>query len=154
MFSGPLGKVQLQGRAVVHSIASFGACIALFGVVLLLQGTVSGPDDAGAVAIPALIAAGIALAGASASDNVSAVFRTTILQAAAPDSVRGRMQGLFTVVVTGGPRIGDLVAGAMATMIALWAPAVIGGVLIVVCMLVLLRTARGFMSYDAVHPSP
>ena len=32
----------------------------------------------------------------------------------APDGMRGRLQGVFTVVVAGGPRLGDLRAGAMA----------------------------------------
>ena len=81
-------------------------------------------------------------------------FRTTILQAAAPDEVRGRMQGLFYVVVAGGPRIGDLFAGAMATAIALWAPALLGGLIIVSLMLVLRRVYGGFQRYDAVHPTP
>src|SRR5690606_25651109 len=102
----------------------------------------------------ALILAGIALAGCGASDNVSAVFRSTILQAAAPDEVRGRMQGLFYVVVAGGPRVGDLLAGALATIIALWAPALIGGLIIIVLMGVLWRVYGGFQRYDALHPTP
>jgi hypothetical protein len=46
---------------------------------------------------------------------VSAVYRQTILQTYAPDEMPGRMQGVLTVVVAGGPRLGDLRAGAMAT---------------------------------------
>ena len=51
------------------------------------------------------------LAVAGAGDLVSAVYRQTILQTYAPDEMRGRMQGVFTVVVAGGPRLGDLRAG-------------------------------------------
>ena len=101
-----------------------------------------------------LLLAAIALAGCGAADNVSSVFRTTILQAAAPDDVRGRMQGLFYVVVAGGPRIGDLLAGTIATAIALWAPALLGGLIIIALMLVLRRVYGGFQRYDAVHPTP
>jgi MFS family permease len=54
------------------------------------------------------------LAVAGAADLVSVVYRQTILQTYAPDEMRGRMQGVFTVVVSGGPRLGDLRAGAMA----------------------------------------
>ena len=85
---------------------------------------------------------------------MSSVFRTTILQAAAPDEVRGRMQGLFYVVVAGGPRVGDLLAGTAASLVALWFPPLLGGLLIALIMLMLLRTARGFQRYDALHPAP
>lgn len=163
LVSGPLGAVRRQGRAVTLAVAAFGICTALFGVVLLLASlgvderllaTVA-DDDSFIPANPLAIAlAGLALAAAGAADNVSAVFRTTILQAAAPDGVRGRMQGLFYVVVAGGPRVGDLVAGGLATLFALWASPLIGGVLIFGIMLVLLRTARGFQSYDALRPAP
>ncbi|MBK0418933.1 MFS transporter [Leucobacter sp. CSA1] len=154
LLSGPLGRVRRQGRAVTLAIGAFGIFTALFGVVLLVTGAVVGPGGPDGVVMPALVLAGLALAGTGASDNVSAVFRTTILQAAAPDDVRGRMQGLFYVVVAGGPRVGDLVAGAAATLIALWAPALIGGILIAAIMAVLLRTWHGFQRYDALHPVP
>lgn len=156
LFSGPLGSVRRQGRAVTGAIASYGAFTALFGAVLL--GTmVLAPNPVGTereAILPALVLAAIALAGCGASDNVSAVFRTTILQAAAPDEVRGRMQGLFYVVVAGGPRIGDLLAGAIATAIALWAPALIGGLVIVALMAVMARVYGGFQRYDALDPTP
>ncbi len=154
LVSGPLGRVRRQGRAVTLAIAVFGLFTALFGVVLLVTGMMVGSAGPEGVNVPAVVLAGIALAGTGAADNVSAVFRTTILQAAAPDDVRGRMQGLFYVVVAGGPRIGDLLAGAVATAIALWAPALIGGLIIVALMLVLLRIARGFQHYDAFTPTP
>ena len=51
------------------------------------------------------------LAAAGGSDNISSIFRQTILQTAVPDHLRGRTQGVFTVVVTGGPRLGQMFAG-------------------------------------------
>lgn len=154
LVSGPLGRVRRQGRAVTLAIAVYGVCTALFGVVLLATTLMVGERGPDEVLVPAIVLAGVALAGTGAADNVSAVFRTTILQAAAPDEVRGRMQGLFYVVVAGGPRVGDLVAGALATVIALWAPALIGGIIIVALMAVLYRVARGFQLYDGYHPKP
>ena len=154
LVSGPLGRVRRQGRAVTLSVAVYGAFTALFGLVLLVVGLTGGAGPGGEAIVPALVLAGAALAGAGAADNVSAVFRTTILQAAAPDEVRGRMQGLFYVVVTGGPRVGDLLAGALATLVALWAPALIGGLLITALMLMMLRLWRGFQRYDALNPTP
>ncbi|MBO1900846.1 MFS transporter [Leucobacter weissii] len=159
VISGPLGRVRRQGRAVTFAIAAYGASVTAFGAVLLIAGLASAPEEGAASGAPevrwtALVLACLALAAAGFSDNVSAVFRTTILQAAAPDEVRGRMQGLFYVVVAGGPRVGDLFAGALATAIALWAPPLIGGVAIVVLMLLMLRTWRGFQRYDAISPTP
>src|SRR3979411_1845146 len=55
------------------------------------------------------------LAIAGAADVISAVFRGTILQLHVPDRLRGRLQALHIAVVTGGPRIGDLEAGVVAT---------------------------------------
>jgi len=58
------------------------------------------------------------------------------------------------VVVAGGPRSGVLLAGVAATAIALWAPALIGGLIIVVLMVVLGRVYGGFQRYDALKPTP
>ena len=55
------------------------------------------------------------LAVAGSADLVSAVYRQTILQTYAPDEMRGRMQGVFIAVVAGGPRLGDVRAGATAS---------------------------------------
>ncbi len=81
---------------------------------------------------PALVLAAVCLAVAGGSDNVSSIFRQTILQTAVPDHLRGRTQGVFTVVVTGGPRLGQMFAGTLATLTATWVPSLVGGVLVVV----------------------
>jgi len=156
LLSGPLGAVRRQGRAVTASILAYGCCTLALGGVLLVT-MLALPNADGIEREPvvwAIVLAAIALAGSGAADNVSAVFRTTILQAAAPDEVRGRMQGLFYVVVAGGPRVGDLFAGALATAIALWAPALIGGLVIVALMIVFARVYGGFQRYDALKPTP
>ncbi|GHJ18455.1 hypothetical protein TPA0909_00690 [Streptomyces albus] len=57
--------------------------------------------------------AAVLLAVAGAADMVSMVFRGAILQSAATDEMRGRMQGVFTVVVAGGPRLADLLHGTV-----------------------------------------
>lgn len=154
LLSGPLGRVRRQGRAVTWAILVFGAFTVLFGAVLLVTRLAGGGVAPGDVVWPALILACLALAGTGAADEVSAIFRATILQTAAPDDVRGRMQGIFYVVVAGGPRVGDLLAGALATLVALWAPPLIGGVVIVGVMLIMFRAYRGFQQYDAARPTP
>jgi hypothetical protein len=62
---------------------------------------------------PWLAASLVFLALAGAADVVSAVFRNTILQLAIPDSLRGRLSATHIAVVSGGPRLGDVEAGAV-----------------------------------------
>ena len=69
----------------------------------------------------------VLLAVAGAADLVSAVYRQSIMQTFAPDRLRGRLQGVFTVVVAGGPRLGDLRAGATADVTGVGASWVGGG---------------------------
>ena len=157
LFSGPVGHVRWQGRAIAASVMVYGGFVALFGaVVLVLQtgdfGTVT--QDFATVNGIALVLAAIAMAGCGASDEVSAIFRSTMLLVAAPDQMRGRLQGIFTVVVTGGPRIGDLYMGILATAIALWFPPLLGGLVIVIAVGVIGRLRGGLRTYDALAPSP
>ena len=157
LFSGPVGHVRRYGLAIGISVMIYGVFILFFGAIVgAMQtgwfGTV-GPNIAQANVV-ALVLAAIALAGTGASDEVSAIFRSTMMLTAAPDGMRGRLQGIFTVVVTGGPRIGDLYMGTLATIVALWFPPVLGGLLIVAAVGVILRVQRGFREYDAQSPSP
>ena len=136
VFSGPLGRVRWQGRAIVISIVVWGAAIAAFGGVRWLP------------------LALLFLAIAGAADNVSAVFRATILQAATPDEYRGRLQGVFTVVVAGGPRLGDVEAGTVAVIFGETVSVVSGGIACVLLALGLARAVPSFWQYDAHHPVP
>lgn len=136
IFSGPLGAVRAQGRWVIIAIVVWGSTIAAFGMVRWLP-----------LALLFLTIAG-------AADNVSAIFRTTIMQAATPDEYRGRLQGIFTVVVAGGPRLGDVEAGAVAAVAGEAFSVISGGVICVVLALGLGRAMPSFWKYDARHPIP
>ncbi len=156
LFSGRISQARWQGRAMSWGVAAYGAAIVALGLVLLVTALVGGAssesfDD---VNWPALIAASIALAAASAADNLAMIFRSTILQAAVDDSLRGRMQGLFIVVVTGGPRIGDLFVGVLSLTALLWLPPLLGGVVIIVAVAVIVRVTRSLREYDALDPRP
>ena len=155
--SGRLTGYRWQGRAIRASIIAYGACIALFGLVLLWAGTrplVATGNDFGYADRLTFTLAALCLAGAGAADNVSAIFRTAILQAAVPDQLRGRMQGVFTTVVTGGPRLGQMFAGTLATLTAVWVPSIIGGLLVIVCVVYAVRRVPSFRDYDGEHPTP
>ena len=153
VFSGPLGHVRKQGEAVGWAITVYGAAIAAFGVVVAAAHLLGGrADEAFTVGIlPALGLGALCLAVAGGADNVSAVFRGTILQAAAPDGMRGRLQGIFTVVVTGGPRVGDLFAG-LVVAVGFAVPPLVGGIAIIGLVALLLRVVPSFRRYDARHP--
>jgi hypothetical protein len=155
VFSGRLGGVRRHGVAIGWSIAVYGAFVAAFGVVLAALATGwFGSFDEAHVNVPALVIASVMMAGTGASDNVSSIFRMTMVQVAAPDEMRGRLQGIFTVVVTGGPRVGDIYMGGFAALASLWLPPIVGGMVIIALMAVILRVNRGFREYDGLAPTP
>ncbi|HVV30601.1 MAG TPA: MFS transporter [Mycobacteriales bacterium] len=126
---GWLGRVRRQGLAVLGAIVVWGVAIVGFGLVSSL---------AAALGL-------LALAGAA--DFVSAVFRSTILQLAAPDAMQGRIQGVFTVVVAGGPRLGDLEAGVAAVAGGLEFAVVSGGLACLVGMAIVAARVPTFRRY-------
>lgn len=150
LLSGGLTRARWQGQVIVWAITGWGLAILAFGLVLLAAGRTSPAH----VLWPALAVALVVLALAGASDTVSAVFRQTILQTAAPDEMRGRLQGVFTVVVVGGPRLGDLWIGTLSSRLGEARAAVLGGALCVVVLWLVVRTQRRFWRYDALDPQP
>lgn len=138
VFSGWLPRVRRQGLAVVVSIVVWGAAMAGFGLAV---GQATGRPDG------FLWIALVLLAVGGAADMVSAVFRSTILQEAASDELRGRLQGVFTVVVAGGPRIADAVHGAAAAVVGTTVAAAGGGVLVVVGVVVSVLVVPAFVRY-------
>jgi hypothetical protein len=78
---------------------------------------------------------------------VSSAFRNTILQQAASDELRGRLQGVFIVVVAGGPRVADTLHGAAAAAVGTTAAAAGGGVLVVVGVIIAAVAVPAFVRY-------
>jgi MFS family permease len=113
------------------AIVGWGAAVALAGLGRTLWITVA------------------LLAVAGAADLVSAVLRQTVLQVYAPDEMRGRLQGVFVVVVAGGPRLGDLRAGATAAVAGATFSWVAGGIASIVIVLVAVALVPAFRHYDA-----
>ncbi|GAB3299334.1 MFS transporter [Geodermatophilus aquaeductus] len=129
--SGWVSRVDRQGAVVLAAIVVWGLAIIGFGLASTLW----------------LAVLFLALAGAG--DMVSAVLRSSMLQTAAPDDMRGRMQGVFLVVVAGGPRLGDLRAGAMASAAGVSVAMVSGGVVVVVAMVVVALLVPSFLHFRA-----
>ena len=157
LFSGPIGRVRHHGLGIARAIQVYGGAILAFGVVLLagqfdlFAPAAVGPDSAN---IPLIAVAVLFLAIAGGADNVSAIFRSTMMQSAVHDSIRGRLQGIFVVVVAGGPRIGALYAGTLATVTALWFPPLLGGIVILALVTLLVRLSPRFRAYDSENPVP
>lgn len=138
VFSGWLPRVTRQGRAVVLCILVWGAAITGLGAAVAL---------AGRWQLPMLVAAVSFLVVGGAADMASAAFRQSMLQAAADDAVRGRLQGVFIVVVAGGPRIADVLHGYAAGLVGTaWAIGG-GGLLVIVLTLAVAAAVPAFWRY-------
>lgn len=150
VFSGWTGAVLRQGYAILVVSYVYAASIVAAGVVLLAA--VVWPAQHPNIALIVVLSLTLAVAGVA--DGISAIFRGAILQAAVPDELRGRMQSIFSIIVTGGPRVGDVVTGAVASMLAIWSPLVAGGLAMLVIIWVLTRSAPSFAHYNRDHPEP
>ncbi|RSN03303.1 MFS transporter [Streptomyces sp. WAC 01325] len=117
LFSGTFSRARRHGWMVIGAVVAWGAAITAFGL-----------SDSLWLAVVFLALAGVA-------DMVSMVFRGAILLSAASDEMRGRMQGVFTVVVAGGPRLADVLHGTAGSAFGPRAATVGGGLLVVVLML-------------------
>jgi len=154
LLSGPFGEVRRHGRAVALATAVNGTAVAAFGVLLLWFTATPRQLDPRAPELPVLLPLAAVIVVAGAADSIAGIFRTTMMQSATPDAVRGRLQGLFTLVLTAGPRVGDVFAGVLAAVVALWFPSLIGGLLILVVALAYSRLRPAFRHYDAKEPVP
>ena len=136
LLTGWVVAVKRQGRAVIVAVAIWGAAIAAFG------------------AVPWLVAALVLLGVAGAADVVSAVFRGTILQLEAPEALRGRLSSVHTAVVTGGPRLGDVEAGAVAAVSSAQISVLSGGLGCLVGVGIVSWLMPRFSRYDTSDPDP
>jgi MFS family permease len=107
--TGWVTHLKRQGWGVIVAVVAWGAAIAVFGLVNTLW-----------VGLVMLAIAGWA-------DVISAVLRNTILQTSIPDRFRSRMSSIQMAVVQGGPRLGDMESGAVATATSIEFSVVSGG---------------------------
>ncbi|GAA4792238.1 MFS transporter [Streptomyces ziwulingensis] len=129
LFSGTFSRARRHGWMVIGSVTAWGAAVAAFGL-------------SGNLWLGVLF---LALAGVA--DMVSMVFRGAILLSAATDEMRGRMQGVFTVVVAGGPRLADVLHGTAGSAFGARTAVTGGGLLVVVVMLTLACTVPALRRY-------
>ncbi|MFD3507423.1 MFS transporter [Nocardia sp. NPDC058666] len=140
VFSGWIPRVRRQGLAVVVSVAVWGLMMVGFGLSVGLAGRWFGLEVWLWIAL-----AFLALGGAA--DMVSAAFRTAMLLTVSSDEMRGRLQGVFIVVVAGGPRVGDVAHGFAAASMGTAVAAAGGGVLVVIGVVVAALAFPAFVRY-------
>jgi MFS family permease len=126
--SGLVTRLRQLGRGIIVAVVVWGAAIALFGL-----STFSFPLALGFLAI------------AGAADVLSAVLRSTLVQLTTPDELRGRVSAIHILVVTSGPRIGDIEAAGVAAVVGAQLSAISGGLL---CVLGVIGVARLFPELD------
>jgi MFS family permease len=130
--TGWLGRIRRTGRAVILAVCAWGAAIVIFGLIHVLW-----------LALALLAAAGWA-------DVISAVLRSAILQRSVPDALRSRISSVQIAVVEGGPRLGDLEAGGVASLVSPEFSVVFGGLACIACAGLVAGLRPGLRRYRAV----
>ncbi|MEA2180265.1 MAG: hypothetical protein QOG77_3562 [Solirubrobacteraceae bacterium] len=129
--TGWLAHARRLGRITIYAVLAWGAAIALAGVM------------------PSLWPAAALLAVAGAADSVSAVCRSAINQTVTPDHMRGRMSSVFSLVVTSGPRLGDVEAGGVASLASPRFSVTSGGIACMVGVGLIVLAFPALAKYDA-----
>ena len=130
LLTGWINHARRLGIVVIWAVAVWGAAVVLAGLMRSLWPAVA------------------LLAVAGAADSISAVCRSTINQTVTPDHMRGRMSSVFSLVVTGGPRLGDIEAGSVAGATGVRFSVVSGGLLCMVGVAVIALAFPALRHYD------
>jgi MFS family permease len=128
-----LGTLKKQGKVVIMSVAVFGAATIAFGFSRGFWFSL------------------LMLAITGAADTVSTILRQTIRQLATPNYLRGRMTSINMIFFMGGPQLGEVEAGAVASLIGGPLSVVSGGVGCVIAALLALAKARNLRAYEGVR---
>jgi MFS family permease len=131
LLSGWAGRVRRQGIAIVVAVLGWGLAIAAFGVVRTLW--------------PALLL----LAVAGAADQISAIFRGTIVLTQTPDRLRGRVSGIEFAQVAGTAALGNVEAGVVAALVSVRFSIVFGGLACVASTLLVALALPALVRFDA-----
>jgi len=132
LLSGWVGKLRRPGRGVAIAVAGWGVAIAAFGMCTAY--------------FPLAL---LCLAVAGGADVISSVLRSSIVQLATPDQLRGRISSIYMLVVTSGPRLGDAEAAAVAAIAGPQFSVVSGGVMCLVGLLAVIRYFPHLLRYES-----
>lgn len=139
LLSGWVSRVVRQGAAVYVCIIAWGVAVMGAGLGVLLS--------PGAVTTWAWFVILMLVAG-GAVDMFSASLRTAILQQSAQEHVQGRIQGIYIVIVVGGPRLADVLHGGLAGTLGTGWTTFLGGAAVVVLTLLCVVAVPAFRRYE------
>jgi MFS family permease len=125
-----VGSLKHQGRIVVVSVAIYGLATAAFGVSRIFWLSL------------------LMLAATGAADTVSTVLRQTIRQLVTPNHLRGRMTSINMMFFMGGPQLGELEAGVLASFIGAPVSVVIGGLASLLAACIASIRSKSLMNYE------
>jgi MFS family permease len=145
IFSGWVSRIEAQGRVVIWCIGVWALGITLFGLTVAFADHLT----------PLMLALGVLfMMVAGAADVASAAIRMSMLQSAADDNVRGRLQGVFTVVVAGGPRVADVLHGGAAAVVGTAIATTGGGLLNLLGIALCALLVPSFLAYRVNRAAP
>jgi len=152
-----------SGTGLLYAAVSAGATVAALttgwveharwlGRIVIGAVTVWGLAIAAAGLMPSIWLAAALLAIAGGADSISAVCRSIINQTVTPEELRGRMSAIFMLVVTSGPRLGDLESGIAASLTTAGVAVVSGGLACVAGVGFIVLLFPALMAYDGRQP--
>lgn len=120
---------QRPGLGIIAAILAYGLCIIGFGVSTTIWLSL------------------VLLAGSGAADAVSMAMRHAIRNLVTPAEYRGRIAAAHSTFSRGGPQLGEVRSGAMASIWGPQAAVAIGGVATVIGCVIMARLVPTLLSY-------
>src|SRR4051794_39720221 len=152
-----------SGTGLLYASVSAGATVAALttgwvenarwlGRIVIGAVVIWGLAIAGAGFMPSIWPAAALLAVAGAADSISAVCRSILNQTVTPEHLRGRMSAIFMLVVTSGPRLGDLESGIAASLTTVGVAVVSGGLACVAGVGLIVLLFPALAKFDSSRP--
>ncbi|NMB83893.1 MFS transporter [Candidatus Roizmanbacteria bacterium] len=123
-------KIRHQGRLILVAVIVYGLATLFFGLSKLF------------------FLSFVFLAITGFADVISSTIRNTIRQLNTPDYIRGRMSSVSMIFFYGGPELGEVEAGVMASFIGAPISVVIGGVGAIISTLIIGLVTPKLTNYD------
>ena len=124
------------GRGIIIAILAYGVCILGFGLSSMLPLSL------------------LFLGGSGAADAISMAMRHTIRNLVTPDQFRGRIAAAHTTFARGGPQLGEIESGILASFAGVQATVAIGGVATILGCLTMSRLVPELLRYTGEAREP
>ena len=121
-------RLRKQGPIFLISVTIFGLTTILFGTAHLFGVNKVWINFPKLPITSAFLVAFAALVLMGAADAVSAIIRNTIRQLNTPDHIRGRMVSINQIFFQGGPQLGEVESGIVASLIGVPGMIISGGI--------------------------